>query len=145
MYSKKGLSPLIATVLLLAFAVSIATIVVQLGPFTSSCGPYSAEVITDQGKEKICYNEASQEIQIYLKNNEYDIEKIKVSITGENEILNKILNKKIDKYIADKIKIKYDSNKYGAPQSIIFTPSYNKSNEIIECPIEKKLDEMKEC
>lgn len=145
MNSKKGVSPLIATVLLLAFAVSIATIIVQLEPFTGGCGISSAEVMETNGKQKICYREDTGGIQIHLENGNNDILKIKASITGKKDIKNLQLNKTIDSHTAGKIVLSYGIQKFGQPEKIIITPTYNKSNKLVECPLELEVNGVQPC
>jgi len=86
---KKGVSPLIATVLLLAFTVSLITVVIQLNPFSDVCSELDLKI-----KENICFNNNAKEIQMKLINYGAPISTIEVQIDTELEeiIHNDVVN-----------------------------------------------------
>jgi flagellin-like protein len=83
---KKAISPLIATVLLIAFAVSIGTLIMNIGKDVlanvGDCEAVSMEVQTINGKPLFCYDEGNSKINMMIKNTgKVDIKYIKLSIT----------------------------------------------------------------
>lgn len=55
--NKRGVSPLIATVLLIAFAVSLGAVVINLGVnlFGDPCKSRSVEILTIEGSPRVCH------------------------------------------------------------------------------------------
>ena len=84
---KKGISPLIATVLLIAFAVAIATMIMNVGKdFVSTasgnCNDVKLEVQTINGKPLLCYDTLSNKINFMLKNSgKVDITSLRLLVT----------------------------------------------------------------
>jgi flagellin-like protein len=140
--SKKAVSPLIATVLLLAFAVSIATIIVPLEPFDTSCSAFEAE-ITNVG-EGICYNEQNKTMEFFLKNKKYEIENMKVAIIA-NDAKNINVNIIIEPYHLEKIIIPFDKSKLKTPKEIQLTIFHKNQNKIEECTQTIKLLSFNNC
>ncbi|MFW5990916.1 MAG: archaellin/type IV pilin N-terminal domain-containing protein [Candidatus Nanoarchaeia archaeon] len=146
MNSKKGVSPLIATVLLLAFAVSIATIIVQLEPFAGGCSAVSTEVLTKDDSPRVCYEKDGPGLEVSLKNGKLDIVGVKASVVGSKDIQNTQADANIPKNSAGKVLIDYSKNNYGSPEKIILTPNYNGSNKMIECEMEEiEIEELNDC
>lgn len=73
MLNKKGMSPLIVTILLIAFAVALGTMIMNWSSETVIATPISCEttnlafqVAFDE--EALCYNDETQELQLAIKN-----------------------------------------------------------------------------
>jgi flagellin-like protein len=84
---KRGISPLIATVLLIAFAVAIATMIMNIGggliKNSGECKDVKMEVQTINGKPLFCYDVLNNNINVMLKNTgSVDIEKLKLIVTS---------------------------------------------------------------
>ncbi|MFH1053296.1 MAG: archaellin/type IV pilin N-terminal domain-containing protein [Candidatus Woesearchaeota archaeon] len=102
-FSKKGVSPLIATVLLISFAVALGAIVMSWGrnyvqDVTEDTYGFSAELKCDDvmidivnigGRKDICYT--GNAIQFTLENNGMQIIDLKLSIVGEDGVSNEVL------------------------------------------------------
>ncbi len=145
MVTKKGVSPLIATVLLLAFAVSIATIIVQLEPFTGGCSVYAADVVEVGGNKRVCYNTNVSEIEITVRNGRHDIVESRVSIIGERDSVNEENHNFIGSNTVDKINVSYNLDRYGQPEKIILVPSYDRGGDLTECDTEFTLSGVMPC
>lgn len=83
---KRGISPLIATVLLIAFAVSIGTLIMNIGKDVlanvGDCTDVTMEIQTINGKPLFCYDESNQKVNMMIKNTgKVDIKYIKLGIT----------------------------------------------------------------
>lgn len=145
---KKGVSPLIATVLLLAFAVSVATIVVQLEPFKAGCGSFQAEIsMNSDGEYKLCYDEAQRNIELFMINKENSIDNMKISIIGAKEIFTKDVEIDIPPNTPGKIVIPYEVIEFGEPEQFIINPFYRMQNGEVEdsCALTFDVHEIANC
>jgi flagellin-like protein len=84
---KRGISPLIATVLLIAFAVSLGTMIMSWGTDMKSgmgdCENVKIELQAIAGKPFLCYEPLSTNINFILINKgEVDIKYLKLATTG---------------------------------------------------------------
>jgi flagellin-like protein len=136
LHFKKAVSPLIATVLLLAFAVALATVIIQINPFSKDCGDANIKIAELDGIKKVCFYEQDKKISFDLVNSEFPIHSIRVSVNGANKVLNiDNLGVKVPTNTIQKIAFPYDAKAYGAAGSIIITARVNISNSLFECPI----------
>jgi flagellin-like protein len=133
---KRAISPLIATVLLLAFVVALLTVIIQINPFRKDCSDAKIKITELNGIKMICYNDLGKKITFDIVNFEYPIISIKVSVSGTNKILNiDNLGVNVPRNIIQKISIPYDSKIYGEITSILITPRVNITKIVFECPI----------
>ena len=83
---KKGISPLIATVLLIAFAVSIGTMIMNWGrdvPAAEDCKDVKIELQTINGKPLFCYDTLNTKINVMLKNTgNVDVAELRLLVTS---------------------------------------------------------------
>jgi len=85
MRGKRGVSPLIATVLLIAFAVSLGAVLINLGInlFGDPCSNRSVEVLVVEGTTRICHVESSKTISMTVFNSgKTGIDGFKLSVIG---------------------------------------------------------------
>ncbi len=126
---KRGIAPLIATMLLLSFAVSVGVVVMNFGraqvELQAECpiniGLKFAQI---KDKEDICYNEQKKEIKFTLENGvNIKVEGVLVNIVGEEEAKTTELNEaKIPKagtYIG---KVPWDGKTSGGIRQLKITP-----------------------
>lgn len=83
---KRAISPLIATVLLIAFAVSIGTLIMNIGKDVlanvGDCTDVKMEVQTINGKPLFCYDDTNDKINMMIKNTGgVDIKYVRLGIT----------------------------------------------------------------
>jgi flagellin-like protein len=83
---KKAISPLIATVLLIAFAVSIGTLIMNIGKDVlanvGDCTDVKIDVQTINGKPLFCYDAENSKVNLMVKNTgAVDIKYLKLGIT----------------------------------------------------------------
>ena len=85
---RRGISPLIATVLLIAFAVSVGVMIINIKPPQSTgsdCDAVHMELQNINGKPMLCYDTLNKKINIMVQNTgEVNIEKLKLIITAED-------------------------------------------------------------
>ncbi len=146
---KKGVSPLIATVLLIAFAVALGAVVMNWGRTyveetadkakqTSdtkvSCSmDIAMKYVTINGDKQLCYNETENYIQFTLLNTgTKNIELLQAIIIGADSIY---VNSSLDNssILAShplKTNITYDFDTYGSIQKISLTPAIKVEGKI---------------
>lgn len=87
-FGNRGISPLIATVLLIAFAVSIGTMIMSWGKDVTSTGDCSAtklEVQEINSKPLFCYDTINNKINVMVKNvGSTDIDKLKMRVVSSD-------------------------------------------------------------
>ena len=142
-FNKRGVSPLIATVLLISFAVALGSVVLNWGRNLDiskpgdKCAGISIK-LRNVDSFQVCYSGSGENAHIKFiidNNGNIDIDGLGLWITGEKGTklldFNELAIKK-----GDLIDIKYDSvksalNMYGAIKNIQFFPKV-KANESIE-------------
>lgn len=145
--NKKGLSPLIATILLIAFAVALGVVVMNLGPTLGSglpggeteCIPSGGlEVTQIGGKQKVCLMEAGQEsyVDISIHNGAtIEVVDLQISISGTNDVFNK--NTELGEVMkpgeARRVKLLYNILVYGKIEQITVTPIVKLGDSIESC------------
>jgi flagellin-like protein len=82
---RRGISPLIATVLLIAFAVSIGTMIMNAGkdvlPSAGDCSETKLEVQMFSEKPVFCYDIANNKINVMIKNTgSTDVNRLKMRV-----------------------------------------------------------------
>ena len=101
---KRGVSPLIATVLLIAFAVALGAVVMNWGrsyvteqvsevkqtSLTIDCSGVAIDIPTIGEEQKICANSTDGTIKFMLDNNGDDITGIKITVIGDKGVDNPI-------------------------------------------------------
>ncbi|MBS1266673.1 MAG: hypothetical protein MAG795_00641 [Candidatus Woesearchaeota archaeon] len=152
---KRGMSPIIATILLIAFAVALGAVVMNLGRSGgggSECGVFlDFEIVKKDGKPKACLNNngGNSHIEVLLQNGvNADIEDIHISVIGEKNVFNKdnLLKEKLEKSDAKKVLVLYDAILYGNVEQVIITPLIQNDKELVMCKSSRiKLDELNNC
>ena len=83
--NKRGVSPLIATVLLIAFAVSLGAVIMNLGVnLTSKCDSIDLEFHRIGEVDRVCFNQATAELRFTASNKGVAIDGYKVIATGDS-------------------------------------------------------------
>jgi flagellin-like protein len=127
--NKKGLSPLIATILLIAFAVALGAVVMNIGRTTvlGSESDSTFSILEIGGKKQICNLEkgAGSSLEFTLKNGNVDeIADLQISVIGSKDIANlgKLLSQPIGRAETRRIAVSYDSSAIGSLKRVIITP-----------------------
>ncbi len=142
---KKRFSPLVATILLIAFSVALSTVVINWkGTFVIKnddvCSKISFDIETSNDIQ-FCYKPVSNNIEVnfIIKNKGgMDIEGISMLIIGSNgkkiEDLENIIIKKNSLFYVKDLEVQYDLKNYGTINRIYFIPriEYNDISDI--CP-----------
>jgi len=133
--NKRGVSPLVATVLLIAFAVSLGSVIMNwaASPISDSsdnqfsvCSAVSFKVINRGANKAICLQRDENKIIIDLENGNLPIDGIRVSYIGrESNYID--YNKRIESGVLWRLELDYDVVLFGEPKNIKITPLINKN------------------
>ncbi|MBU0629276.1 MAG: hypothetical protein KKC75_08880 [Nanoarchaeota archaeon] len=141
MKSKKAMSPLFSTIILIGFAIALGGVVMSWGKSTyGNYEPGKIEVVceklsislVDYGNNKgVCNKENA--LYVTMQNDgEVGIEGIKVSVLGKGSIYSTRVNKKIGAGDVVKLKVPYDN--VGKIDKLIFVPITSLSGQEKVCP-----------
>ncbi len=146
---KRAISPLIATILLIAFAIALGLVVMNWGrsyieekaEFTagpkdaSACNVVELSIIKVGGMDKICYNAADLSIEVFLENGpDVSIADLQGRIVGSTGIktLDTILTNPLDMGMSAQIKFNYPSG-IGDVEQVMLTPVVEGVREGVPC------------
>ena len=139
-FFKKGISPLIATLLLISTAVAVGTSImswgiafygekklVEDGEFL--CGDIGLEVNKVDNRQQICYDKPSSTIEFTITNKgAIKVESFIMWIVGR-DMYTTDLNEGINPGYPLKKKMNYDFSTYGDIKQVHFIPKIKKDNE----------------
>jgi flagellin-like protein len=165
MAMKKAMSPLAATVLLIAFAISLGVVVMSFGSTyyensrfsvrkfneTTLCEPISFELFSVLGAQQICYrgDDSSGTVEFVLVNNANSpIEGVQMWIVGSSIYVTDVTNKTFAPGYPLEEVIPYDYSRYKAIRNVQFIPKVKipGSDETIFCFNRSvTVTEVKEC
>jgi len=139
---------LIATVLLIAFAVALGAVVMNWGKTQlqdqilteEECRMVKLDWFQRQGADHICYDDSS--ISMTVQNGaQREIDNLKLIVEGEKDILirENILERPIGKAEPRRISIPYDPETIGSPDYIQLVPIISKGDRSMICPLETAL------
>lgn len=155
--NKKALSPLVATILLIAFAIALGIVVMSWGKsyieekaeFTagpmdaSACGLVELGIIEVGGKDRICYSAADSSIEVFLENGpELGIADIRVRVLGSNGIhtIESVLDSPLERSASAQLKFNYPSG-IGAIEQVKLTPIVSAGGEYATCTSQAAVSE----
>ena len=145
---KKGLSPLIATVVLIAFAVALGAVVMSWGKtYVSNAGLVSPKgcsgvsigikEVNGAAQLKVTGSGDSGRIEVILENlGSTNIEGLRTWVLGEEGTFKDESKQTIEPGFPLEKTFSYDYNKYGSIKQISFTPmvATDKSQSLLACP-----------
>ncbi len=138
MMQKRAMSPLLSTIILIGFAIALGGVVMSWGKagYTAEkqvmeCEQTSLSLVSYGENKGICSRDGI--LYFTMQNNgEMDLEGIKVSILGTNDIYSGVIDRKID--VADIVKLDIGYDDVGKIEKIIFVPKFNDLEEGQLCP-----------
>lgn len=139
---RRGISPLVATVLLIAFSVALGAVVMSWGEsyieqraeFVSGkpevggpCDTALISIIKLEGKPQACLRGST--VELFIENGQRPLDGIKVSVTGSDgvHLVDNVLAKKLDP--ADSVKVTVTPTAIGTIKQIKLTPILLINNE----------------
>ena len=150
--NKKGVSPLIATVLLIAFAVALGAVVMNWGRGYVEDTADSAKEKSDKelicssevdlaiveidGVSQICYNSTSDLVEFILENKRSrTVEDIAWRMIGTDTKLpgSGLLNFSLSSNQAVFGNFSLNYSTFGVPKQVVFTPKVRIGDELVDC------------
>ena len=144
-FNKRGVSPLIATVLLISFAVALGAVVLNWGRNLDipkpgdKCADISIKLRTANNLQ-VCYSVSGQDVYIHFiidNSGNIDIDGLGIWITGEKATklleFNEFSIKKGELLDINDDSVKYDFNAYGSIKNIQFFPKVKIGDSIDIC------------
>lgn len=134
--NKKAVSPLVATILLIAFAVSVGAIVMNWASGVSAAGNIGvcerlSLTITDQGND-ICLDRVENKIRIVVENGPEDIDGFRISyLGGTSNVVDHVFA--IGAGAIERIELPYNVAANGNPEKIKVIPFVKNNNDRIYC------------
>jgi len=146
--NKKGLTPLVATILLVAFSVGLGAIVMSWGEeyieekadfaqgtaeIKTDCDSSAIDIIRIGGQPQLC--QSSEKIQIWLENSpNTDLYNVHAILVGEEDVqtIESILTEPLLKSNADKLEINFNPT-IGKIKQIKLTPKIWTGTEVVTC------------
>ena len=139
--NKKAVSPLIATVLLIAFAVSLGAVLLTYMTSLGECGSVSMEIPKLNDKSQVCYNSNTNKLDFSVENSgREDIDSLKLTLTGVLNIDNVDVDHPIAQSETGKISIDYKMVYLGKLEKLKITPVTIESDQKIICSDDKALE-----
>ena len=133
---KKGISPLIATVLLIAFAVALGALVMTYSGSLSECGKIDIEISEVGGSPQICYNSEEKLVVVTITNGvKENINKFVFNLYGSRDVDNVEILQTIEKAQTKKLTIPYDLERLGALEKVEIKPVQLNGDDEIVCPV----------
>jgi len=145
---KKAMSPLLATVLIIAGIVAIGAVLTTFTASLGQCGHVFLSFATTNDVPKVCYNKETSSIEATIENGPAQaIEKFRISLQGSRDIDNNELKELFGKSVSKKVIIPYDAGKLGKLEKIKIVPVIFDNNEEVICPVSKTIvaENIKEC
>ena len=148
MMNKKAISPLIATILLIAFAIALGLVVMNWGKsyieekaeFTagpsdsSACNLVSFSIIKVGGQPKICFNPETLSVEVFIENGpDRAIDNMDIRIVGNSiETISSVIPNPIAELVSAQIKFNYPAS-VGLVQQVKLTPVLILEEGMVQC------------
>jgi flagellin-like protein len=138
MFGKKGVSPLIATVLLIAFSVALGAVVMTYSGSLGECGSVYIELVETGGEPDICLDDF--ELTFTLENGPKEaISSFKITYYGNLDAVTKDLEDTLGPGEVRKFTTEYNSKSLGAIEKIKIVPVVIENGGQLICPSEKSI------
>ena len=138
--NKKAISPLIATVLLIALAVAIGAVIMAYTGSLGECGKVEIRIPLDKGSPDICYDAAKYSLRFSLEDGEkQDIEMFKLTFYGSVDIANIELEEALGVSETKRFTIPYNQKNLGELTKLKIVPVIMQESKQVVCPADKSL------
>ncbi len=153
MQSKRGISPLIATVILITLAAALGVVVLNFGrvkiEVASQCAvDIGLRVVKLNEKDQVCFDREKNQLFFIVENgNQLPVEGVRMRIIGGSAVYSEdVAGSRIEKAEALLKYIPYDASTYGAIKQVKITPRISLYEEEIACPEQAVvLEDIRDC
>jgi flagellin-like protein len=138
MFGKKGVSPLIATVLLIAFSVALGAVVMTYSGSLGECGSVYIELVEKGGEPEVCLD--GYDLIFTLENGPKEaISSFKLTYYGNLDATTIDLEETLGPGEVRKFTTEYNSNAFGALEKFKIVPVVIENGGQLICPSEKSI------
>lgn len=138
--NNKAISPLIATVLIIALAVAIGAVIMAYVGTLGECSSVEFTVPKEKGVPEICIDAEKDMLKLTLENGEkQDIEMFKLTLHGSTDISNIELEEALGATETKRFTLPYNKKGIGVVEKIKIVPTIKKDNTLVNCPADKGL------
>lgn len=153
MMNKKGVSPLIATFMLIILAIGLGVVVMNFGraqiEIAAQCAVnIGLQVVQLNDKPQVCFDRAKSQLFFIVENGrQIPVESIKLRVIGQKEVLNQEIPESSMERLGTLLKyVPYDLVAYGEIRQVRFTPEVNLYDEKILCSEQAiAVEDIREC
>jgi uncharacterized membrane protein YwzB len=153
MLGKRGIAPLLATVLLIVLAVGLGVVVMNFGraqiEIAAQCSvDIGLDSVELNGKEQVCFDRDNNRLFFIVENGaQIDIESLRLRVIGEQAILAQDVDSSFIAKENSLLKyVGYDTSKYGEARQIRLTPRVTLYDEVITCKEQSvEFEEIRDC
>lgn len=138
--NKKAFSPLIATVLLIAFAVAVGAVLLAYSGTLGECGSVELTIPFDRDSPDICYDASKQSLRFSLENTgRDDIAYLKMTFYGKADISNVDVEEELGVSETKQFTIPFNEKTLGTLEKLKIIPVTKDGNKEVVCPADKSL------
>ncbi len=137
--SKSAVSPLIATVLLIAFAVAIGAVVLTYGGSLGECGDVHINVALANEQPDVCYSPTEHYVVIVVENGkDAELSGFKATVQGSDDIYNMDISEPVGILETKRVSFEYPDF-VGELEKVKLIPVMIEGEETTQCSIDKGL------
>jgi flagellin-like protein len=148
MLSKKGVSPLIATVLLISFAVALGAVVMnwagQIG-VSDACNDVEISVVTLNNEQQACYAPALEQVKVGISNGEAPIIGVQMNVYSAKGNAQAQVLQTLDPEARREYAMVYSVKELGVPQQVIIKPVVGQASDPEVCDVSVTVDNPSQC
>ena len=143
MHARRALSPLVATILLIAFAVALGSVVFTYlsvsmtgGMESAGCANYARLGSPDMARDGafvFSYDGSSVAFTL-LNDGEVKVVREVVNIVGSRDVFSTDVTRTLSPGRVARITLPYDEAVYGTPQKVVVIPVFIKAGQDTHCP-----------
>lgn len=153
MSSKKGIAPLVATVLLIVLAAGLGVVVLNFGraqiEIAAQCAVnIGMKFVVLNNKPQVCFEREKSQVFFIVENGpQIPVEGILLRVIGQKEVLNQdVPDSEIEKVGTILKYIPYNLNEFGEVRQIRLTPKITLYDQEITCTEQSvELEEVRDC
>ena len=135
---KKGVSPLVATVLLIAFVVAIGAVFITYTGNLAQCTTIQVSVAKAHDVPDVCLDVQQKAIKMTVQNGpDAEVYGFKATVVGRNEVINMDLVEPLGKAETKRLLMPYNMVISGELEKVRLLPL---QNEKTVCPVEKVIE-----
>ena len=138
--NKKGISPLLATFMLIILAIGLGVVVMNFGraqiEIAAQCAvDIGLQVVQLNDKPQVCFDRAKSQLSFIVENGrQIPVESLKLRVIGQKQVFNQDVPESSIERLGTLLKnVPFDLTAYGEIRQVRFTPEITLYDEKIVC------------